>query len=219
MMKMLGCTVCIGGVFAYSLVRSRSSNTTAHPPSRLWPCPSVQLQPCCSRLRAPLCVCRSSREAALKPCCAAGQKCEGHRYHLWTTLAHAGTHDGDGSRQWRGACSTRTNVWPRGAPLATGGYGKRLQEIEFFSCCVLVYGSHALLYIYFNAVWCIVNSGGGVALARDRRRVSEKTGAAPCAVRRARARAWPWGVWARRAGSVPRVRVAAPRVGVPYVWG
>ena len=32
MMKMLGCTVCIGGVFAYSLVRSRSSNTAAHPP-------------------------------------------------------------------------------------------------------------------------------------------------------------------------------------------
>ena len=153
MMKMLGCTVCIGGVFAYSLVRSRSSNTTAHPPSRLWPCPSVQLQPCCSRLRAPLCVCRSSREAALKPCCAAGQKCEGHRYHLWTTLAHAGTHDGDGSRQWRGACSTRINVWPRAARhLPPGEYGKRLQEIEFFSCCVLVYGSHALLYICFNVV-------------------------------------------------------------------
>ena len=97
------------------------------------------------------------------------------------------------------------NVWPRAARhLPPGEYGKRLQEIEFFSCCVLVYGSHALLYIYFNAVWCIVNSGGGVALARDRRRVSEKTGAAPCAVRRAR------GAWGR--GPPRRACVAAPGV-------
>ena len=79
---MLGCTVCIGGVFAYSLVRSRSSNTAAHPPlsplaTRKRAAAALLLTPARSSVR------RSSRDAALKPCCAAEQKGEGHRDYLW----------------------------------------------------------------------------------------------------------------------------------------
>ena len=51
-MKMLGCFICIGGVFAYSLVPRRSSNTPALSPTTTTdPTPK---RATCSRVRAPL---------------------------------------------------------------------------------------------------------------------------------------------------------------------
>ena len=51
-MKMLGCFICIGGVFAYSLVPRRSSNTPALSPTITTdPTPK---RATCSRVRAPL---------------------------------------------------------------------------------------------------------------------------------------------------------------------
>ena len=51
-MKMLGCFICIGGVFAYSLVPRRSSNTPALSPTTTSdPTPK---RATCSRVRAPL---------------------------------------------------------------------------------------------------------------------------------------------------------------------
>ena len=71
-MKMLGCFICIGGVFAYSLVPRRSSNTPALSPTITTDPTPKRACDLLTRARSP--VGRSSRGTAPKPCCAAGQK-------------------------------------------------------------------------------------------------------------------------------------------------
>merc|ERR1712194_565878 len=88
----------------------------------------------------------SSRDAALKPRCAAEQKGEGHRYYLWDACSRWNARTVTDRGQGRGACYDlrATVATVRGAPLATGGYGNNglrlgFKTIEFFfSCCVLV---------------------------------------------------------------------------------
>ena len=82
-MKMLGCSICIGGVFAYSLVPRRSSNTRAHPPlATPKRAAAALLRPSCSRLRAPLWAgpVEMPRSSRLR---RAGHTPEGHGYYLW----------------------------------------------------------------------------------------------------------------------------------------
>ena len=118
-MKLIGCTVCIGGVFAYSLVPRRSSNP--HYPAPLaapkLACAALLLH-ACSRTPHSALLCghvdRSSRRRRRAQPCAAGQKGEGNRY-LWDASSRwRAQRYIYGSRQWRGLATQ-----PRDAPLAT----------------------------------------------------------------------------------------------------
>ena len=97
-MKMLGCFICIGGVFAYSLVPRRSSNTPALPPTTTTDPTPKRACDLLTRARSP--VGRSSRGTAPKPCCAAGQKGGPDRCDLWGACSRrgvsAGKHAGTG---------------------------------------------------------------------------------------------------------------------------
>ena len=90
-MKMLGCFICIGGVFAYSLVPRRSSNTPALSPYHHI---GFNTQACDLLTRARSPVGRSSRGAAPKPCCVAGQKGGPDRCDLWGACSRRGVSAG-----------------------------------------------------------------------------------------------------------------------------
>ena len=90
-MKMLGCFICIGGVFAYSLVPRRSSNTPALSPYHHI---GFNTQACDLLTRARSPVGRSSRGAAPKPCCATGQKGGPDRCDLWGACSRRGVSAG-----------------------------------------------------------------------------------------------------------------------------